>query len=114
MKLFTTTTDYMETIKAALPEGGEYIDPVTFHCYWNGTLNEKHFYSILSCYFFNVHSLRKNKIVLWLENNTPNHYNTEIGKYADIHYFSLFDEFSDVKQLCPPVHPKTFHGFSHG
>jgi len=54
-------------------------------------LNEKHLYSILSCYYFNVYR-NKHKIILWLENNTPNEYNTEIEKYAEIRYFSLSDE----------------------
>lgn len=54
-------------------------------------MNEKHLYSILSCYYFNVYK-NKHKIILWLENNTPNKYNNEISKYAEIKYFSLSDE----------------------
>lgn len=91
MKLLTSKVDYTETIDLANNLEGEYSKSVTFHCYWNGTLNEKHLYSILSCYYFNVHR-NKHKIILWLENNTPNHYNTEIEKYAEIKYFSLDHE----------------------
>ena len=91
MKLLITKTDYTETINIALNLEGEYNKSVIFHCYWNGTLNEKHLYSILSCYFFNVYK-NKHKIVLWLENNTPNQYNDEIQKYAEIRYFSLNQE----------------------
>jgi len=54
-------------------------------------LNEKHFYSILSCYYFNVYR-NNHKIILWLENNTPNEYNGKIEKYAEIKYFSFSDE----------------------
>jgi hypothetical protein len=91
MKLLISNTDYTETINLAIDLHGEYNKSVTFHCYWNGNLNEKHLYSILSCYYFNVYN-NKHKIILWLENNSPNEYNTEISKYAEIKYFSLNDE----------------------
>jgi hypothetical protein len=91
MKLLTSNVEYTETINLAINLQGEYSKSVIFHCYWHGTLNEKHLYSILSCYYFNVHK-NKHKIILWLENNTPNEYNSEISKYAEIKYFSLSDE----------------------
>ena len=91
MHLLTNTTDYIETINMANNLKGEYNKSVIFHCYWNGELNEKHFYSILSCYYFNVYK-NKHKIIVWLENNKPNIYNIEIEKYAEIKYFSLDDE----------------------
>jgi len=96
MKLLINKTDYTETIKIGLELKGEYSKSVIFHCYWNGILNEKHLYSILSCYYFNVyknkHKINKHKIILWLENNTPNEYNIEIEKYAEIRLFSLSEE----------------------
>jgi hypothetical protein len=98
MKLLTKNTDYLinntdycETIEIALQLQGEYNKSCTFHCFWKGILNEKHLYSILSCYYFNVYK-NKHKIILWLEDNTPNQYNIEIAKYAEIKYFSLDDE----------------------
>ena len=91
MKLLTNTTNFIDTINIAVNLQGEYSKNVIFHCYWNGILNEKHLFSILSCYYFNVYN-NKHKIILWLENNTPNQYNTEIEKYAEIRYFSLNDE----------------------
>ena len=91
MKLLINKTDYTETIKIAIDLQGEYSKQVIFHCYWNGILNEKHLYSILSCYYFNVYK-NKHKIILWLENNTHNEYNSEISKYAEIKYFSFSDE----------------------
>jgi hypothetical protein len=92
-KLLINQTDYIGTIKIALSLSGEFRKSVIFHCYWNGILNEKHLYSILSCYYFNVYNNKhKRTIILWLENNTPNHYNTEIEKYAEIRYFSSSDE----------------------
>jgi hypothetical protein len=87
MKLLTNNTDYEETINIALDLSGQYNKPVIVHCYWNGSLSEKHLFSILSCYYFNVYN-NKHKIVLWLENNVPNNYNTEIEKYAEIKPFS--------------------------
>lgn len=98
MRWFIPTTNYTETIQHALELKGEYNKSVLFHCYWNGNLNEKHLYSILSCYFFNVHH-NKHKLVLWVENNTPNQYNDEISKYADIKPFSLSEEKKETKFL---------------
>ena len=95
MKLLTSKTDYDETTNIAINLQEEYSKSVIFHCYWNGILNEKHLYSILSCYYFNVHK-NKHKIILWLENNTSNQYNTEIEKYAEIRYFSLSDEINNT------------------
>lgn len=93
MKLLIATTDYNETIKIALDLKGECTDEIIFHCYWNGILNEKHLYSIQSCYHFN----KKHKIILWLENNFPNEYNTIIKKYAEIRQFSLNDEVKNTE-----------------
>lgn len=81
MKLLALTTDYNDTIQMSKNLKGNYHDSVIFHCYWNGNLNEKHFYSILSCYYFNVFN-NKHQIVLWLENNTPNHYNKNIARFV--------------------------------
>jgi len=91
MKLLTKTTDYDETIKLANKLTGEYDKSVIFHSYWNGNLNEKHLYSVLSCYYFNVLN-HKHKIILWLENNTPNNINKEISKYCEIKYFDFNSE----------------------
>jgi hypothetical protein len=91
MKVLINNTNYTETINMAINLKGEYNKQVIFHCYWYGTLNEKHLYSILSCYYFNVYN-NKHKIILWLDNNTPNEYNDQIEKYAEIRYFSENDE----------------------
>ena len=91
MKLLSKTTDYDETIKLAKKLTGNYDKRVIFHCYWNGNLNEKHLYSVLSCYYFNVLN-RNHKIILWLENNRPNDINKEISKYCEIKQFSLQTE----------------------
>lgn len=91
MKLLTTNTDYNETITIAYNLQGVYDKPVIFHCYWNGSLNEKHLNSILSCYYFNVLN-NKHKIILWVENNIPNYFNQEISKYCTIRQFSLKEE----------------------
>ena len=95
MKLLTKTTDYNETIKVATTLKEIYNKQVIFHCYWNGNLNEKHLYSVLSCYFFNVLN-NKHKIFLWLENNISNDINKEISKYCEIKQFALNDE----KERC--------------
>jgi hypothetical protein len=91
MKLYYQNAEYTETIEIAFGLTDKYSKSVLFHFYWNGNLNEKHFYSILSCYYFNVYK-NKHKIILWLENNSPTNYNHEIEKYAEIRYFSLNEE----------------------
>jgi hypothetical protein len=91
MKLLCNSTDFNNTIKIALELKGSYNKPVLFHCYWNGILSEKHYYSILSCYYFN-----KNKIILWLENNIPNEFNKKIEEYAEIKYFILENEVKNT------------------
>ena len=102
MKLLIETTNYDQTIKIAQGLNREYEHPITFHCFWHGNLNDKHLNSILSCYYFNVHK-NKHRIILWLENNTPNTFNHEIEKYAEIRSFSLIKEkegtFLETKEL---------------
>jgi len=100
MKLLVDNYDYNQTIQLALSLNQSYDKKVIFHCYWNGNLNEKHYYSILSCWYWN----RNHKIILWLEANTTNCYNTLIEKYAEIKYFNLKKEkeqtvFLSKKQL---------------
>jgi len=92
MKLLINNTDYENTIQYAKELTGEYKKPVTFHCYWNGDLIEKHLISIKSCFYFNVFNRTNRKIILWLENNRPNQYNEEIKKYAEIKKFDLNHE----------------------
>jgi len=94
MRLLINNCDYNESNELANNLQGEYNESVIFHCYWNGNLNEKHLYSILSCYFFNVYN-NKHRIVLWLENNIPNHYNDQINNYAELRTFSFKNESKD-------------------
>lgn len=91
MRLLYNTTDFNKTIKFAAELRDSYDKSVIFHSYWNGNLNKKHLYSVLSCYYFNVLN-QKHKIVLWLENNIPNNINKEISKYCEIKQFSIHNE----------------------
>ena len=96
MRLLTKEVAYDKTIGLAADLKGEYAKPVIFHCYWKGkALNQTHLYSIKSCHYFNVYK-RNHKIILWLEDNSPNKYNKEIAKYAEIKHFSLKDEAKDT------------------
>ena len=95
MKLLTQVKGFDKTIKLAKDLKGTFSEPVFFHCYWNGNLNEKHLYSIISCYYFNVKN-NNNKIILWLENNKPNDINEEIGKYCIIKDFSIKNETKNI------------------
>ena len=96
MRLLTKEVAYDKTIRLAANLSGEYTKPVIFHCFWKGkALNQTHLYSIKSCHYFNVYK-RNHKIILWVEDNSPNKYNKEIAKYAEIRYFSLKDEAKDT------------------
>lgn len=88
MKFLFKDTDYNKTIELAKKLTDKYDKPVIFHCYWYGDLNEKHLYSVRSCYYWNALN-RNHKIILWLENNTPNDINKEISKYCEIKYFDF-------------------------
>lgn len=89
------TNDYEPTVEAATKLTGAYDTPVTFHCYWSGILNIKHYYSILSCYYFNVHN-NKHRIILWVENNRPNSFLEKLSKFVEIRQFSLNAEITDT------------------
>ena len=95
MKMFTDKTSYDDTIVYAQQLTGTYDAPVIFHCYWNttknGGLSEKHLYSILSCWYFNVRN-NKHKIILWLENTELNEYAEQIKQYAEIRQFEVDKE----------------------
>jgi hypothetical protein len=95
MHLLTSQSDYNNTIELAKTlTCNEYNESVAFHCYWNGDLNEKHYYSILSFYYFNIFldHTKKHKIILWIENNTPNIFNTQISAFAEIRLFNMENE----------------------
>jgi hypothetical protein len=105
MQLLTTNTCYYNTIELAKNLlSHDYNKGIIFHCYWNGDLNEKHYYSILSFYYFNIFldTTKKHKIILWVENNTPNNFNTKISAFAEIRLFSLENETNDMffKSIC--------------
>lgn len=98
MKVLTEKCHYEKTIKMASNLKGTFDKQVIFHCYWNGVLSVKHFYSILSCYYFNVFN-NKHKIILWLENNTPNEFNEKISDYCEVKQFSLEEESEKTEFL---------------
>jgi hypothetical protein len=55
MKLLVDYIDFDKTINIARNMNEIYDKSVIFHCFWHGDLNEKHLYSIKSCYYFNVY-----------------------------------------------------------
>jgi len=107
MKLLTNSIDYTDTIKLVFDiEEKIYDKSVIFHFYWNGELNEKCVYAVLSCYYFNVYK-NKHTIIVWLENNTSNKYNEEISKYAEIRYFSFKEEKANTGFVKDDVYYNT-------
>lgn len=89
MKLYSTALDFENTLLEAQALTAVYPKQVTFHCYWNGALNEKHAASIFSCAHFNP----AHKIILWVENTGSAHL-AEIEKIAEIRPFSLRAELA--------------------
>lgn len=69
-----------------------YENPVIFHCYWNGELNEKHLISIESCYLTNIKKHKNYKIILWVENEVNNFFFSEVSRYCEIRKFNLRKE----------------------
>jgi hypothetical protein len=103
MKVYSSKVDFDNDIASATKLEGAYDEPIIFHSYWRGNLSEKHYLSILSCYYFNVHQKKNRKIILWLENNISNEYNIEIAKYAEVKLFNLQLETSsgELKDIYP-------------
>ncbi len=75
---------------------GTYDKEVNYFCYWSGNLNEKHYVSIKSCYYFNILNKSNRKIILYLENNIPNEYNDKISKIAEIKNFEYHSEIKNT------------------
>lgn len=76
-----------------------YDGNVIFHAYWYGELTEHHFISIKTCFLTNIkHSLNssKRKIILWLENNKENHWNSKCSQFAELRQFDVKNEQSDT------------------
>lgn len=89
-KLFDSHV-YEDSIDVAKNMTGSYDTSVTFHCWWDGELNDKHLYSIKSFYLFNVVN-KPHKIVLWTTSITNESYLEEIKKFATIRIFNLEEE----------------------
>jgi hypothetical protein len=47
MKHLSTSDNFDDTIHIAEKLKGTYDKTVLFHSYWNGILNEKHYYSVV-------------------------------------------------------------------
>lgn len=72
-----------------------YTEKIVFHCYWKGTLNEKHLASIESCYLFHCVGKENREIILWLEDANFNYILETIiqNKYATV---KVFDPQAEV------------------
>jgi hypothetical protein len=99
--------DYAATVPlaAALPDV-PYGGNVTFFAYWNGQLSSKQLASVQSCYLFNVKGRAGRKIVVWLENNEPNEFNSLIAQFAEL---VPFDETRVVANT--PLEGHTYHPY---
>ena len=102
MRLYADTVAYNETIEMAKSLTGDYNEPVLYHCFWNGKLNEKHYISILSCFYFNVLNKPNRKIILWT--NSPfedNDILRVISQFCEVRYFDFSEELKDTD--IPPT-----------
>jgi len=72
---------------------GAYDDPVIYHCFWNGKLNDKHFISILSCFHFNVWKRKNRKIILWTDSPfEDNEILRKISDFCEVKFFYFGEE----------------------
>jgi hypothetical protein len=104
MKLLTCETNLKVTLEIAKTLEGSYSNDILFHAFWNGNLNEKHYISILSCYYTNIKNYSNRKIILWIENTPKNQWYDKISKYAEIREFKLEDE-----KVSTPILGKSFY-----
>lgn len=96
MKLYTDTIKYHETIEMAKKIEGDYDEPMIYHCFWNGVLNPKHYISILSCFYFNVHKRKNRKIILWTDcNHENNELIRSISSICEIRFFDFKKEIEE-------------------
>jgi hypothetical protein len=90
MKLFTDKLGYQETIEMANELSGSYNEPVIFHCFWNGKLNQKHYFSILSCFYTNVLKRPNRKIILWTNTiQEKNEMFDSLSTFCEVRWFNL-------------------------
>jgi len=93
MRLYTDKYSYNETIEMAKNLTGAYDDPVIYHCFWNGKLNDKHFISILSCFHFNVWKRKNRKIILWTDSPfEDNEILRKISDFCEVKFFYFGEE----------------------
>jgi hypothetical protein len=85
MKLLTKTDIFFD-------KKSEYKDNVIFHFFWKGELNEKHLFSIKSCYFFNVKNKPNRKIYFWHQSIKNDSILKQIEKYAEVKVFNEEEE----------------------
>jgi hypothetical protein len=96
MKLYTQTYNYQETIEMAKKLEGEYNDPLLFHCFWNGSLNIKHYFSVLSCFYFNIVNRENRKIILWTDSkHEDSDFLRSFNLFCEIRYFDFVEELKD-------------------
>jgi hypothetical protein len=97
MRLYANTINYDETIKLTSQLDGVFNEEVIFHCFWNGKLNEKHYISILSCYYFNIKNKNDRKIILWGDLDfEKNEWYYKILQICDIKIFNFRYEIENT------------------
>jgi hypothetical protein len=97
MRLYTDTTVYNETIEMAKNLKGDFDEPVIYHCFWNGPLNDKHYISVLSCFYFNVLNKPNRKIILWTDSPfEDNEIFRAISQFCEVKYFDFSEELKDT------------------
>lgn len=95
MRLYTDKLGYQETIDLVKDLNGEYNDSVIFHCFWNGKLNQKHYISILSCFYTNVQKYKNRKIILWTNSKLEKSEMIDsLSTFCEIRWFQFDFELS--------------------
>jgi hypothetical protein len=93
MNVLFTESNVAAELELAKSLQKTYDAPVTFHCYWDGELIEKHVISLRSCYYYNVLN-KPHSIVLWTTKIHENDWLQEAQKYCEIRLYNHDEEKS--------------------
>jgi hypothetical protein len=81
MKFLTTSTEYDKSNMLA-PKNAHFNDPLIFHSFWKGALNEKVVLCIKSFWYF--HQSTNYTRILWTRNWIPTEFDEQIMSFCEI------------------------------
>lgn len=93
---YTLAMDLVRTLPTENTTQGRFTEQVLFHAYWQGTLNDKHLFSIQSCWLTNIYQRENRSIILWVNHKvlstTPESLLNQFRPYSEIRYLNISKE----------------------